>query len=147
MDLSRIDRLGSGVKGLREMNAALLKLGRSLALVAVFAICGGQWAALQTLAWGRMLVDYTQQLTITQAIAKTFDGVHQCPMCKQVETGSSKQKQPRQQGNLAKQVLLYTSAQSFIFPKPSGFRYPLADLLAKTRKQEPPSPPPRARLA
>jgi hypothetical protein len=68
-------------------------------LVVFTLICaiGGHWAILQSVAWVGMVVSYSQNSTLQEALVKTFDGKHPCRVCKVV----AKEKQAEQ-----KQVLL-----------------------------------------
>lgn len=57
-------------------------LGRVAAVVALFFIAGGHWGALQTVAWTKMLWDYSQRDgSLVDGAKKTFDGEHPCRMC------------------------------------------------------------------
>ena len=49
--------------------------------LALFLVIGGPWAVLQTVAWTKMIVDYSQGTTLGEAVAKTFDGNHPCKLC------------------------------------------------------------------
>jgi hypothetical protein len=40
---------------------------------------------LQVVAWAGMLVKYSQNRTLAEAAAMTFDGEHPCPMCKAIK--------------------------------------------------------------
>ena len=66
------------------MNRALKMAGFAACLVAVLAMCGGHWLVLQSVAWGRMIADFSQEDSIGTAIAKTFSGKHPCSMCLQI---------------------------------------------------------------
>ena len=54
-------------------------------LAAAFFLAGGQWIALQAFAWSRMMVVYSRQGTLTEALVKTFDGRHPCKLCRAVQ--------------------------------------------------------------
>jgi hypothetical protein len=49
--------------------------------LALFAAIGGPLALLQGVAWGAMVHDFSKNGSLTQAVEKTFDGRHPCPMC------------------------------------------------------------------
>jgi len=40
----------------------------------LFAMLGGHWLVLQSVAWTRMLADFSRQDSLPAAISKTFDG-------------------------------------------------------------------------
>lgn len=51
---------------------------------------GLQWAALQGIAWTGMLIRFSQEISLVEAVGKTFDGEHRCALCKAVEDGQKK---------------------------------------------------------
>ena len=60
---------------------------------ALVVIGGGHWAALQTVAWAQMIVDYTRDSgSLRQGVAQTFDGEHPCELCRQISAGIQKEK-------------------------------------------------------
>jgi hypothetical protein len=61
--------------------------------VAVMAMCGGHWFALQSIAWGRMITDFSQRDSIGTAIAKTFSGKHPCSLCLKIRDGLHQDKE------------------------------------------------------
>lgn len=48
-------------------------------------------ALLQTIAWGNMLVDFSSKGSFSEAVDKTFDGEHPCPLCKAVRKSKSEE--------------------------------------------------------
>lgn len=60
------------------------RLGVLFCTLAVFQVLGGPLAALQTIAWIRMAVTYSQDDGVTAGVAKTFDGQHMCSLCKAI---------------------------------------------------------------
>jgi hypothetical protein len=74
------------------MNKALRMMGFAACLAAVMALSGGHWLALQTVAWGRMIVDFSSQDSFSAAIAKTFSGKHPCSMCLKIRKGWHEEK-------------------------------------------------------
>ena len=65
-------------------------------LLAMFFAGGGHWLVLQSVAWGRMLVDYSRNASLSTAIEQTFDGEHPCPMCTQIKKGRTAEQQSEQ---------------------------------------------------
>src|SRR4051812_9002142 len=62
-------------------------------MLLIFSV-GGHWALLQSVAWVSMVVEYSKDAPISVAVAKTFDGVHPCGICKLVRKGkATEQKQ------------------------------------------------------
>lgn len=77
------------------MSQRLLNIGRYFLLGILFVSLNGHLALLQTLAWGNMLVTYSQQASLSEAAKKTFDGGHPCSLCKVViESKKQEQKKP-----------------------------------------------------
>jgi len=74
-------------------------LGSTLCLVAILATLGGNLAALQMVAWARMLVQFSKTDTVGAAISKTFDGKHPCALCLTIRESR------QQEGNSAAQGL------------------------------------------
>ena len=60
------------------------KVAPAAVSLALFLVIGGPWAVLQTVAWTKMIVDYSQGTTLGEAVAKTFDGEHPCALCKKI---------------------------------------------------------------
>lgn len=60
------------------------RLGTLFCVFAVFQVLGGPLAALQTVAWVRMVITYSHGEGVGAGIAKTFDGQHQCALCKEI---------------------------------------------------------------
>ena len=60
------------------------RLAILLCSLAVFQVLGGPLAALQTIAWVRMAVTYSQDAGVGAGIVKTFDGQHQCSLCEAI---------------------------------------------------------------
>jgi hypothetical protein len=124
----------------------LARLSKWLLALALMVSIGGHWAALQSVAWVGMIIDYSHGSCLTVAIDKTFDGKHPCCLCRAIAAG--KKSERKQEASLQKDDLKFASAkQSFVLVAPSHFELvsllenPPADSLA----QEPPFPPPRSR--
>jgi hypothetical protein len=58
---------------------------------------GGHWLALQSLAWARMIRDYSRHESLVSAISKTFDGKHPCKLCLAIQQGKHSEKKSEQQ--------------------------------------------------
>lgn len=52
---------------------------------------GGHLVLMQTVAWSRMLVDFSSESSFKEAVVKTFDGEHPCEMCKVVKKTKSEE--------------------------------------------------------
>ena len=114
-----------------------------LTVAALVATMGGHWVLLQTIAWTGMLAGNLNRGSVCQAVSRTFDGKHPCPLCKAIAAGKkSEQKKP---GSFTMQKLEFIPAHgaaelivSFRFPL-----FPRTHLIADSPFEEPFLPPPR----
>lgn len=60
---------------------------------AVLVLSGGHWLALQSVAWGQMVMAFSQQDSLGKAIAKTFSGKYPCRMCLKIRADWRQEKQ------------------------------------------------------
>lgn len=106
-----------------------------------------QWAVLQSVAWVGMAVSYSmKEGSITEALSKTFDGEHPCPLCCAVKKGTdSEKKDPKSKDSKKlKQDLFASEARPVVIAAPGGVRLPQAvNEVACARKIAPAVPPPR----
>ncbi len=108
---------------------------------------------MQLVAWGGMLVNYSQQDGLVTGVKKTFDGEHPCCLCKKIEQArQQEQKQPNKplppSDDLVKRL-----GESFFFAEtrvPEPLRLDVACVRwherateAARRSNRPPTPPPR----
>lgn len=106
---------------------------------------GLHWAVLQTVAWAGMLVAYSQASNVREAISRTFDGKHPCPLCKAIERGRQEEKSPDQKvrkpsGKLDPGIL----CQTLDFDFRSHFEPPApTPVTVLNRTDDPPKPRPR----
>lgn len=121
----------------------LVRFGRGLVVVALCCSLGGQWFGLQSIAWATMLVKYSQNCPIKQAIAQTFDGDHPCDMCKHISKSREKERKPEAQTNLAKADLICVTGRFWLLPPFKVFRYSNLCLSSEHLSRRPLLPPPR----
>jgi hypothetical protein len=92
----------------------------AVAMALVLAV-GGHWAVLQTAAWVGMVISYSQDAPLKEAVAKTFDGQHPCKLCKAVQAGkTSEQKQASSNVETKLDFWLARSASLFDAPQQPG---------------------------
>lgn len=101
----------------RRLAPRLRRAGHWLLIGVLFVSLGGHLALLQTLAWGKMFVDYSDGASLVEAAKKTFDGDHPCPMCKVV-------KQSREDGD-KKPLLKAESKMEVALPSAVILKFPL----------------------
>jgi hypothetical protein len=70
----------------------LYRLTRLAIVVALACSIGLHWGFLQSVAWVGMVVSYSQDAPLREALAKTFDGKHPCPLCKEIAKGKQSEK-------------------------------------------------------
>jgi len=81
---------------------------------------GLHWALLQSLAWAGMVVSYSQEATLKEALIKTFDGRHPCSLCKEIAKGKHSDK--KSEAPLQPNKLEFLSATPrFVFSAPRDF--------------------------
>jgi hypothetical protein len=51
--------------------------------------------ALQGVAWVTMLVDHSRESSLVEAVSKTFDGQHPCPLCLAVADGQDEEREQK----------------------------------------------------
>ncbi len=127
-----------------------LKLAGAIAcLFALLLNAGGYWAALQSVAWARMLAGFSQRDSLAEALSKTFDGKHPCKLCLQIR--AERQQQQREQSNWPS---LRTDREPDVFcnfgrtilvlaPAEGWDAVAFVPGLKADRTDSPPTPPPR----
>ena len=117
-------------------------------MLLTLALSGGPWFALQTFAWARMLVAYTQQDGFARGLTKTFDGQHPCTLCKSIQTATAK---PTTDKNGAPRIATTETLWAAILNEnhlsiPALYtpRFLACDEFAENFDSAPPTPPPRA---
>jgi hypothetical protein len=129
--------------------SVIRRLGRFMACVAVFAMLGGHWAVLQSVAWSRMIVDYSAEFGLRDGISMTFSGEHPCAMCCAIEEARAQTDTPAMVISPATpsvRLLALTHDPLTCVPP----RTPVVDRLNRhtaarsLASQRPPVPPPRS---
>lgn len=121
----------------------LSRAGHLLLILALLGATGGHWAALQSVAWARMLADNARVAPLSEALEKTFDGKHPCPLCKQIAKGRQNEKKSDAQVEVKKLEFLGLST-AFVILSPEHF-YVVREHASKmpSLSHSPPVPPPR----
>lgn len=99
----------------------LRKLGLVLMVLAVLAASGTHWMVFQSIAWTTMLADNLQTTSLSQAIARTFDGKHPCCLCKEIAKSKQSEKKTDLQVELKRLDFSYSNFGFVLYP-PSEFR-------------------------
>jgi len=129
----------------------LFHLAGTLAcLLALVITVGGHWMALQSVAWGKMIVDFSRHDSLADALRKTFDGQHPCSLCRRVQQGQQSEREEQRRRPLLRVEHLpefLPSGEPVLIPRP-----PRPSLLHTSHPSDlhpqfvpaPPKPPPRA---
>jgi hypothetical protein len=116
----------------------------NLALVmALTCSVGLHWGLLQTVAWVGMLVSYSQDASLKEAMAETFDGKHPCALCKEI--AKAKRSERKSQCPAPERKLEYCYlATAFVFTPPADYvELRCANEFLACRIITPPVPPPK----
>jgi len=116
-------------------------------IVAMIIALGGHWAVLQSVAWTTMVIDNAKSAHLAEAIAKTFDGDHPCPLCKSIEKGRASEKKQDLQVATAKMNLFYEATRVVLLRPGEGRWRQARDVFARNLPAQPLLQPPRASLA
>jgi hypothetical protein len=119
------------------------RFGKTLLIVALVAMLGAHWAALQTVAWTAMLADNLQSSSFQAAVTKTFDGQHPCCLCKAIAAGKKSEK--KTEFSFPSQKLEFPPLnETFALIAPSRFQLQSQNnFSAKSSAQKPLLQPPR----
>ena len=121
----------------------LLRLRNWVVVIGLVFATGLQWAALQSVAWVGMSINYSRVDGLTLGLQKTFSGEHPCQLCKAVQEG-------RQAEKKQSVIKVETKLDLFLLVSDSSVRPPIfADEPTpcaghgRFRADPPPVPPPR----
>ena len=119
---------------------------RLLVAMVVLAL-GAAPVLLQTGAWGVMLVEYSLDNSLTEAVEMTFDGQHPCAMCRKIQE-HQQEKQPPQSLTPTREVMVLFHEET-IFCMTPGETISLPQrghdpAFLVVRGQKPAVPPPRS---
>ena len=120
----------------------IAKISKWLLVAMLASSIGLQWTLLQSVAWVGMLITYSCENSLHDAVAKTFDGKHPCPLCKLVRAGQNSGKKTDAQQTVKTPDMIASRGTVFHFdPLPSA-QLP-AVVSFSQRSESPPLPPPR----
>jgi hypothetical protein len=120
-----------------------VRIGKMVVVCALIATTGFHWAALQTIAWTAMLANNLHSSSFHDAVTKTFDGRHPCPLCNAIAAG--KKSEQKNEFTAQTQKLEFPPVrENIVLIAPSQFRLlPQANTFAESLTQKPLTPPPR----
>jgi hypothetical protein len=121
----------------------LSRLPKILLVLALASSIGLHWAFFQTLAWAQMVISYSQNASLTEALEKTFDGKHPCKLCKNIAESKRSEKKSDSDLDLKKFEFSFVESE-FVFSAPAFLdRSRSSNDSASTIGHTPPVPPPR----
>lgn len=115
-------------------------------MLALVLSLGLHWTVLQSAAWVGMVVAYSKDASLGEALEKTFDGAHPCPLCKMVESGSKSDQDKSKEtksDSIKKLDLLLTTAEALVVPAPDAPDYLPLTQWPVSKEFSPAVPPPR----
>jgi hypothetical protein len=123
------------------------RLTHLVVLAAFIFSCGGQWYALQCVAWINMIHDYSQMVPFTEAVSMTFSGKYPCAICKAL--AEKKQSENEKIASVEKYAKKFFApvVDDVAAPSVAAIHYPDFLNALQTRAEAPPSPPPRVALS
>jgi hypothetical protein len=121
-----------------------VRFGKLFVIMALIATTGAHWAALQSVAWTTMLADNLRTRSLSESVARTFDGKYPCPICKAI--AAARQSEKKSEFTAQTQKLEFPPAkENFVLIAPSRFQLlPVADTSAESLPRQPLTPPPRS---
>ena len=124
----------------------MLRVARIAVTLGLCCTIGGHWFVLQSVAWGAMIVKYSQRTSLTEAVAKTFDGDHPCGICKGIRKAQDSEKKRDLQPASVKPDLICATRTIVLVPRSSDFRFAAFSVEFSMLAHSPPTPPPRDAL-
>ena len=122
-------------------------IGRGVIVALLCVSIGLHWIALQSVAWGVMLVAYSQSCSLREAVAKTFDGKHPCNLCKHVSVAQHAPKKPATVTAAAKPDMICAVTLRSIRNPWKNFEYATFSASICDRTDRPATPRPRQKPA
>jgi hypothetical protein len=125
-------------------------IGVAASLFALFAMLGGHWLALQSVAWARMLAEFSRTEPLGQAVAKTFDGEHPCNLCLSVREGRQQEQRDQREAPLLKSEKsreLFCDVRRVVVPAAPDSGQDAVTFVPRLLSdfvESPPTPPPRS---
>jgi hypothetical protein len=104
---------------------------------------GGHWPLLQSVAWVKMFVTFSQTDDLKTAVAKTFDGKHPCSICSLVKQGKETEQKQTAQVSKIKIDFFLVNAEPFLIQVPSLIETTFVVPAHDPQAASPLTPPPR----
>ena len=131
------------VKIFTMMEAMFARIGKMFLVFALAAMLGANWAFLQTVAWTGMLANNLRTQGLNEAISRTFDGEHPCPLCEAIAAGKKTESKDPVAGQTQKLEFPPLAGTIVFYAPPLPPCLPAADSFVKFFRPKPLLPPPR----
>ena len=125
----------------------LPRLARWMVVAVLCISLGLQWAVLQGVAWTGMLISYARDGSLIEAVSKTFDGAHPCPLCKAVENGQKQDQEKSANAPMKKLEAVLAEITHVVAPAPVMVKFTSLKQQGERLSIAPPWMPPRQDLA
>jgi hypothetical protein len=123
------------------------RLTHAIVLAAFVFSCGGQWYALQAVAWIKMIHDYSQMVPFTKAVSMTFSGQYPCAICKAIAEKKSSEQQKALTLEKYEKKFMPPLALTLVPPSVAPIFFNDSESRLQSRSESPPTPPPRPALS
>ncbi len=119
------------------------------ALVVLTLLLGLHWSLLQTIAWTRMFLTYSQSAPFSVALRMTFDGRHPCNLCVVVREGKAMEQRQHSPATEIREILEcdVPASTPLLLPPPVNPPPPHIASFIPARRDAPPKPRPRSESA
>jgi hypothetical protein len=112
-------------------------------VVALLGAMGSHWLVLQSIAWTTMLADNLRVASLSEALSRTFDGKHPCPLCRQIDAGKRSENKAAFPPEFKRFEFLPVTPRPFVSPT-VVFHFLTPSIRPfKSFIHPPPTPPPR----
>jgi hypothetical protein len=122
------------------------KLSLITMLTAWLLATGSHWDLVQTFAWGRMIANYSQTMSLEQAIKLTFTPDNLCGVCESVSEAKQQQDTtlPSDAKSMGKILMVFQAQPVFFTELPMMEKWTPGETSPLLRDRSPPPvPPPR----
>lgn len=111
----------------------------------LLSLSGGHWAFLQAVAWSEMAVRYSAAEGWVRGLWKTLSGEAPCALCRSIAKESQKERLPESGGVSSRKLEMMVQIAKVSAPRPpcSQVFFGLFENAFPSRRDPPPSPPPR----
>ncbi|WP_133795452.1 hypothetical protein [Prosthecobacter fusiformis] len=131
----------------RVFTSPLPRFARWMVVGVLCISLGLQWAVLQGVAWTGMLISYARDGSLIEAVSKTFDGEHPCPLCKAVENGQKQDQEKSANTPIKKLDAVLVEVFHIVAPVPQVMIFARLNQQGERRADAPLRMPPRTGAA